>query len=318
MAKLSPEARKAAEGMSKEQISHYTETNQKGLPEKKADSNQDEFYKDLHDNIGDRDSFKKWRDKITSGHYSGSRPAAHYKKANILTPEIADILHNIFNAPSGTGIAEGLLKNLGKGRFGVPTEVSPVPTNMHYQQPGFVTMDSPFRTMKTAKESYVEGFIKKSFEAGLDKEATLILMEKAGFAPFLIPLATSLLGGFGAEALGARLAARSLAARTAQKATLAPVRNAMAGALKANPEIGKGFNISNNLGITPKINTWQDRGNQLLNAAGDFHGKRNWVAPIIGSMVVPAAVDPFIPGGEAQPSQAGQPPQDPSQQGYMQ
>ena len=240
------------------------------------------------------------------------------ESAPIITPEIAAVIDKIFNNTGSTSFS-ALTKNLGRARgtasniveqegneafpltqsrtqprreeFTIKSVQSPSPNNFE----GLGNMNG--YTYKQAQEQYITGFAKQAFAHGLNVEGTKELMIKAGFVkeaflvPLLMRLGAMIGGGWGAEALGARLAARSAIAKREAAAAMDSMPGQVYGP-PIDPNVAKKFNVKST--ITPKINTWADRGNQILNSVGDFHSRNSWIAPNAGGLIAPLLAEPFI------------------------
>ena len=258
----------------------------------------------------------------------------HVKKSSIdpaelvhsLPPEMIEHLQKIFNAPkTGTRISPDWMQARHIDNNRTPSITQVIPPNYQYKP--------------TIKAAYIQAFIKRAFEEGLDVEGTKNLMEKAGFVkeaflPFLIDMAAMLGGGLGADYLGGKLALRAATLRRAQanasRKLTTPITRAFdedsrlngagkavasKGMLSGKPTVGYSGNdkgpLEQNFSakVTPKINTWEDRGNQMIMSAGQFHQAHPWAAGTVGSMIPMAAVAPLTahmrgedqPQGEAPP-----------------
>lgn len=270
MAKLSPKARKAAEGMSEKSIHDYTKTKQKGLPE-------------------------------------------HVKKSNVITPEIADILENILNTKGNRSLSPELLKSLGRNKGNSQAQphieaIDSIPSNMHHQRFGFAEMDS-VPHYKAAKESYIKGFVKRSFERGLDIKKTSVLMQKSGFEkeaflPALLELAATFGGGALADSAAAaapRMLAPYLGKQLAAKKLSQGIEEKMLSGTVSPEEILQ----HKSLQPSPVKNILNKGVDQVAN----LRKNHPWLPGTLGSMVAPAVVSPVI-------SQFDQAPQMEQPQGY--
>ena len=180
MAKLSPKARKAAEGMSKEQIGHYTETSRKNLPEhKKAAIN---FHEGLES----------------------------------LPPEMLQLLDHIFTShPSvGRGLDSNTVKVLGRSGVKSISQNNPM-----FKAPIDITSQQ-LPVLKAAYvKGFIKGALDKDFtqeelptllkNAGFEKEA---------FLPLLLDLASMFGGGLGADWLAGKAVAKGLATKKVRNA----------------------------------------------------------------------------------------------------